>query len=574
MIQPPSVESGSAAGTAVRIMIEGEASPRVVTVRGGREVIVGRDAKALVRLAHDAVSRSHLRLFERGGRWFAEDLGSRHGTVVDGTLLAAHRPVPIGGSSTILVRPFALRVDLGVGSSSQFSESAAPLGGAVAPPVAPGAPAPLDGALLEGFDDASSVVQVLDASTLEELNGRRLDLLLEAMQSIYAARDERGVAEAATKALLTGTGFSRAIYLHWGDERDELRTISIRTSGEPEAAATARVSRTLMRAASAGSPVLLEDQAPWREAESIAGSGVAAALCAPILVPPVVVGYLYLDSQRRSARPNADAATFCHLMAKLCGLALANLQRLAAEHRQRELEDQLAAARRAQQRLLPTERGTMHDCSWRLVNRPGLTVAGDIAGVRDHEGHPTFFVGDVQGKGADAAFVMSMVATHLAAGLEQGRPLDDAMRRLGAFVHRHRRDEGDFTSLFVVQVDRQARRLRTIDAGHGLAVLLRGGRAERLHSEGGLLLGISANDEYEVSEHDFEPGDRLILYTDGLTEQCCANGIDRVGQQAIEQCIAGARSADDAVDRLMEMLRGLAGRDDYDDDVTILGIEL
>ncbi|MBM4114047.1 MAG: FHA domain-containing protein, partial [Phycisphaerae bacterium] len=350
-----SQDSGAAS---LRLCIEGGAEPRTVTFDSVREIVVGRDATALVRLPHDAVSRQHLRLFQRDGRWFAEDLGSRHGTMVDGVLLSPRRPIPVGHSATILVRPFALRLESG--SISESTRGLRPH--------------------LADRDD-SSLVRTLNEEELGSLNGRRLALLLQAAEAINSARDERGVAEAATDALITGTGFARALALRWSGSIESLETLAVRIGSDADAVPSARVSSTMLKAAASGSPVRLEDVAAIREAESIAGSGVAAALCAPIVVPPLVEAFLYLDSQRRSARPNPDAAAFCHLVAKLSGLALGNLRRMAAEQRQRDLEQKLDAARHAQSSLLPAERGERDGCRWRLFMRPGLLVAGDIAGV-------------------------------------------------------------------------------------------------------------------------------------------------------------------------------------------------
>lgn len=561
--------SAPAIPTSVRIAVEGEAVPRLVRFRDPHEIVVGRDAQASVRLAHDAVSRRHLRLFVRDGRWFAEDLGSRHGTTVDGVLLAPRRPVPIGEHATVVVRPFALRVEIGGGSDSASNAQ-----NGVLPPAAADVPVAAPPSSIGSHHDPESVVRSLDAGELDQLNGRRLTLLLEAAEAIHAARDERGIAEAATDALLAGTGFARVIFLRWAGDVDTLETLAVRTSADSDAAPSARISRTLLRAAADGRMVMLEDQVPLREAESIIGAGVAAALCAPVVAPPLLEGFIYLDSQRRSARPSADAATFCHLVAKVSGLAIASLRRQGAEQRHRELEHQLQAARRAQQRLLPADRGIIGPLRWRLYSRPGLVVAGDIAGVHERNESITLFVGDVRGKGVDAAIIMSVVASHLAASLSEDMPLEKAVSRVGAFVHAHRRDDSDFVSLFAVQIDRTRGVMRTVDAGHGLALRMCDDRVEMIASEGGLVLGISPDVEYEASELPWQAGDRLVLFTDGVNEQCAAEGDQMLGVQRIMGAVAGAATADLVIERISALLEGHAGGEVFADDVTMLAVEL
>ncbi len=534
----------------LRVCIEGGPQTQTLTFDSLRELIVGRDASCQVRIPHDSVSRQHMRLFHRDGRWFAEDLDSRNGTMVDGVMLAPRRPFPVGTSSTILVRPFALRVDAGVVADD--SRGAAPL--------------------LEEREE-SGFIRPLVAEELGAINGRRLALLLQAADAINAAQSERDVADAATEALIAGTGFARAVMLRWSGTLESRETLAVRIGEDADAVPSAGMSRTLLRAAAAGAPAQIDDLSAIREAESIAGSGVAAALCVPVFVPPVVEAFLYLDSQRRSARPNPDAAAFCQVLAKLCGLAIGNLRRMAAEDRQRQLEQQLMAARHAQSRLLPDEHGEHDGCRWRLFVRPGSLVAGAIACIHRGRDGTTFLVGDVRGKGVEAAIVMTMVASHLPACLAEGLGLAEAVSRTGAFIHRHRRDEADFVSLFAVQIDRRAGVVRTVDAGHGLALRIRDGEAAELRSEGGTVLGIESDPRYQASEFPCDAGSRLLLFTDGVVEQCGTEGRGQFGLGAVVAAVAGSPSPEVTVERIRAALRAHAGGDEYSDDVTILCVE-
>lgn len=531
----------------MRLHVEGDRSPRMVELRAPAEMLVGRDPAAGLRLPHDAVSRRHARLACSGGQWVAEDLGSRHGTVLDGVLLAPGKPVPFTHGSTIAIRPFVLRCEV--------------------PTAAP------PSSRLSAADDPGSIIRTVAAEELNQLNARRLTLLMQAAEQIHQARDERGVAAAAAEALLAGTGFARALVLRGYGDYETLETLAVTVSADQTAAPSARVSRTLVRAAAAGQIVCLEDQASLQEAQSIVGSGVAAALCAPVVVPPAVEAFLYLDSQKRSARPSADAAAFCGAVARLCGLALAGIRRFTAEERQRELERELGAARRAQRRIMPTERGDDAGVRWRLFSQPGHMVAGDIAGMLRRPSGLVLFAGDVRGKGVDAAIVMASVASHLAACLREGMPLGDAVARTNEYVHMHRRDESDFASLLVVEVDSVNRRLRTVDAGHGLAAVVRAGRAEMLTSEGGSVLGIVPGMEYQESELPFGPGDRAVVFTDGVVEQQGGSAGKMLGQEPVLEVLAGSGACDEDVEGMVTLLRDHTGGDSFSDDVTIVSVE-
>jgi len=95
-----------------------------------------------------------------------------------------------------------------------------------------------------------------------------------------------------------------------------------------------------------------------------------------------------------------------------------------------------------------------------------------------------------------------------------------------------------------------------------------------IESEGGLVLGISPEVIYGVSEERWKSGDRLLLFTDGVNEQDGADGDDRLGVSKIIDALAGAESADLAVERVSGLLRDHAGGDVFADDVTILGVSL
>src|SRR5262245_30463858 len=100
------------------VMLPGEALT-LVTLAGpampprrvepGKEVLLGRSSECDMRLEDASVSRRHARVKPIGGRWFLTDLGSRHGTAVNGLRVRTEEPMPLRGGDHITIGPWTLR---------------------------------------------------------------------------------------------------------------------------------------------------------------------------------------------------------------------------------------------------------------------------------------------------------------------------------------------------------------------------------------------------------------------------------------------------------------------------------
>jgi len=170
---------------------------------------------------------------------------------------------------------------------------------------------------------------------------------------------------------------------------------------------------------------------------------------------------------------------------------------------------------------------------------------------------------------------------HTAPGLELAESvslLNDAVCASSLF-------QGDdfFTALFL-DLDHRAKRLRYVSAGHPPFLLIRDGAVSRVPGRGetgeNLPLAVHEGIEYQAGETTLRVGDRLLLFTDGLTDLPLPEGADktltagdlcRVAQEIMD------REGDIPVSRLMELLlAGLQPRDgdDLPDDVTFMGLEV
>lgn len=517
------------------------AGPEVdpIDLTGAGPVTVGRSRECSVRLNDPAVSRRHAVFTRAGDGWAVTDAGSRHGVRVNSAPVAPGEPTPIGPGDRVRLGPWLFRV----------RDASAP-------------------STIRSIDDtADAGTTRVSRIQIGDLASRRLDLLMRVARTIQDAEDETAVAAAVVRSLVEGSGFDRAAVIRPVRGLDEIEILAAHHRSEPS---PIRPSRTLIRAAAAGGVARLEDQTDAQHAVSIVSANVASALCAAVTIGGETDAFVYLDG---ASSPHADAGAFCAAVADLCALAIANIRRRTLQRRQDRLLRDLETARRVQERLMPPAAGVVGPVRYALRFQPGRVVAGDFAGVRDlGAGRAAIFLGDVAGKGLGASLLMATIQARLDTLLETGAVLDEIVNRLNGYLA-ERTATGEFATLFACVLDAGAGTLACVDAGHGYAMLHRGGAAELLTCDGGPPVGVDPDTRYARTDVAFEPGDRLILMSDGVPEQPDPAG-EQLGVDRAGRCLAGSADPESDVAGLVCALVGHTRRDSFADDVTILSIAL
>lgn len=205
---------------------------------------------------------------------------------------------------------------------------------------------------------------------------------------------------------------------------------------------------------------------------------------------------------------------------------LSAVQRDLETHRA-ALRQELELAARVHRSLLPTpvRNGQIH-IDLRYV--PIEQVGGDYCQV----GHPdrdtcVISIWDVTGHGIGPALLATRVSSEVRYGILYGRSPHEIVDSLNLFICDHFGDTGLYLSCTVAQIDFPRREITWCGAGHPSPLLIRrnGLIAEQLVSQN-MLIGIREEflDEHPEDTLRFEPGDRLLFYTDGLTETADAFG--------------------------------------------------
>jgi sigma-B regulation protein RsbU (phosphoserine phosphatase) len=233
-------------------------------------------------------------------------------------------------------------------------------------------------------------------------------------------------------------------------------------------------------------------------------------------------------------------------------------------------KEEIADARAIQQGLLPKEIPQLPGYEIASAWQSALTVGGDYFDVLPF-GEETvgLCIADVAGKGLPAALLMSNLQAAVRGLASPSLPPEGLCSRLNALLCRNMTSDR-FITLFYAQLDGPTRLFRYASAGHNPPFLLhRDGTHERLR-EGGGVLGVFPNQKFDLGSAQLAPGDRVILFTDGVTE---ANNPE--GEEFGEARLLGlleqnrASSAGELQKRILNAAAAFSGGH-WHDDVTLL----
>src|SRR5216684_2160296 len=227
------------------------------------------------------------------------------------------------------------------------------------------------------------------------------------------------------------------------------------------------------------------------------------------------LGVLYLDSRRPAAFSKLDRQLLDAFTDQAASI-LDNARLVARERERQRLEQEINIARDIQQALLPRNVRDYPHLSVAGCNFPCLSVGGDYFDVFPLSDHRTaFLIADVSGKGLGAALVTTMLQ-----GVLSGMTLGTDPARLFAHLNRFLCDHvevGRYATMFFGILDEKGS-LEYINAGHPSPILVRRGIADEAFTEGSFPVGLVPEAEYKTTCIKLEPGDTLVLFSDGVTE--------------------------------------------------------
>jgi sigma-B regulation protein RsbU (phosphoserine phosphatase) len=296
-------------------------------------------------------------------------------------------------------------------------------------------------------------------------------------------------------------------------------------------------------------------------------------LAVPIVSESGVIGCLNVESDREEA----FSARHAELLAFFASAAALSIEK-ALLHRQvldkQRIEDQLRVAREVQAGLLPAAPPGVSGWSLAGRNLPTWAIGGDYFDyVPLADGRLGLVIADVSGKGIPAALIMATFRAGLRHELRrQADPRSVATELNRALLES--RDAARFVTAVCAVLDPSSGDFDYVNCGHNPPLVLRrGGETETLPT-GGPALGLFPDVPFGAGRAQLQPGDRLVLYTDGVVEITDPSdaefGVSRL-EARMRSVPAGAPER--AIESVVGAARQFSGREPFDDDFTLVVVD-
>ena len=276
------------------------------------------------------------------------------------------------------------------------------------------------------------------------------------------------------------------------------------------------------------------------------------------------LGVLYMDSRRPAAFSKLDRQILDALAADAASI-LDNARLVERERERQRMEQEINIARDIQQALLPRDFREFPHLAVSGCNFPCLAVGGDYFDVFPiGEGRTAFLLADVSGKGLGAAIVTTMLQGALS-GMTLGTDPARVFNHVNRFLCDHS-EVGRYATMFFGILDLDGH-LEFINAGHPSPILIRQDAVEEAFTEGSYPVGLVPDAMYTAACLKLQPGDTLVLFSDGVTEAMDPDeqlfGVPRLREvlegktnmdleeiqktvlESVENFARGARQADD-----------------------------
>ncbi|MCY4160053.1 MAG: SpoIIE family protein phosphatase [Bacteroidetes bacterium] len=307
-------------------------------------------------------------------------------------------------------------------------------------------------------------------------------------------------------------------------------------------------------------------------------NGILSLLAIPLETGTEVLGTLFVSHEIFQAFENDDIESIV-IFATQATLVLENVRLLESKIERERLASELSIARKVQRRLLPQTMPQLSYLSLAASSTPALEVGGDYYDLLEvGEGKLAFIVADVSGKGTSAAFYMAeMQGIFQAVARIAPGPSDflyHANQALGESL-----EKSIFVTAIYGLIDCNSGHMSIARAGHSPAVLVDVSGNAKLLRSGGLGIGLDRSELFsetlEIERLTFQPGDLIVLYTDGVVESRNTEG-EEFGYDRLVESIKGSRyeraqGVHDAVRKTVDQFLGLGKN--YDDDLTLLVIK-
>jgi phosphoserine phosphatase RsbU/P len=462
----------------------------------GDSLSLGRASRAELSFPEEwGLSRKHLRLARELDEWNICDLGSKNGTVLNQRRLNENETVRLQPGDRISAGHLVMVYD-------------DPNDEATGPGVV----------VFERVEDdisSSTVVTNLgDAKARGSRGVRQLDALLMAGNELAVRRPLPEMFQRILDLAIEAVKAKRGVLI----ELDHGGQLAVRAARGD----AFRISNTVRdRVLSTHVSVLVRDvrvDQSLNEQESIVAQHVSTLMAVPLQTKDGIIGLIYVDSPSRTRGFSEDDLNLLTVMAHIAATRIEQKRLDDIEQRQAAWARELEQAAEIQQLFLPTRAPQLPGLDLAGFNAPCRTVGGDYYHFFPNpNGRVAMVLGDVAGKGMPASLMMMSLQAQVKVLIRNAGDLGDFMSELNNLTCDNCPTDR-FITFFICVLDSATGELTYCNAGHNPPMILRAdGILERLEVRG-MVMGVDPNAKFEQARTHLEPGDLLVIYSDGVTE--------------------------------------------------------
>ena len=307
--------------------------------------------------------------------------------------------------------------------------------------------------------------------------------------------------------------------------------------------------------------------------EALTDAGVKTLLSVPLLIDDSFLGMLTVWNKEGGRSFTHDDKRLLVLLASEAVQIVERMRLYKTEREWLTLTREVELARQIQSRLVPTEPPHVPGYDMAGVTRSARTVGGDFFSfLPRQDGSLAIWLGDVVGKGLPAAMLMANLQATIRDQTLTGAPEHVYLARANRALCQSTAAES-FATLFYGVLDLKRHALRYVNAGHNAPFLLRAdGGCQRLHS-GVTVLGLFEDWSAKTDEVAFEPGDLLVVFSDGISE--ATNTQDQqLGERRLGTICDGmnGRAASEALGTILDSVAEHTGNAPQTDDMTLVAV--
>src|SRR5436190_10124346 len=510
----------------------------------GDLITLGRASDCSIPIKDRFLSRRHAEIVRERGAWFVRDCGSVNGTLVNGVKIAD--PVPL--------RP-GDRIALG-DSEVVFHADDQP-------------------SQLIPIDSDSHATNLAIKIDSEERGTERAKILNSLAVEFLADRPMGDLFEFILDRIGGLLHPSRCALALFGADRITFENVKLRRQDQSDST-DLMISRTLLKEVVDGRQVVSFFDSSQNEklarAQSIIAQDIRSAICAPLLVGESVLGVLYLDYKATRGSVTENDVRLVAQIARFAAVTLERTRLREEAFAKAKIDEELRTAYTIQKRLLPSSLPVVDGFTFAGANRPAKSVSGDYYDmVVRPDGRIYFVIADVSGKGITAAIVMSSVATAFNIFTRTDPTPADLVRELNATLA-PKTAPTKFVTLVAGVLDPTTGKIDFANAGHVPPLVVSAKGVEMLNKTD-LVVGLFPTAKYENQTIQLEPGDGLVLFTDGVTEAENARE-EQLGLATVAEMLKGLyrANASKILAAVDEHVHAYIGDTPAGDDVTMIAV--